>query len=244
MLVIWHLLIAFLIGTFLWAPTRFLWERLDTAFFQLFNGSLRGRPNWQLFWAFANHRLADWIEDICILAFFVVSVLRSPKEMRLRKISAFIFSAIAIALIIYFVNRMLFRSYVHIPRDSPTLTFDTSVRLSQEIPWMRIKDGSPKSFPGDHATTALIFASSFFYFAGWRQGLVAIFYAAFLCLPRLVTGAHWLSDVLIGSGSIALFFMSWLLCTPIHTRCIEKIEKGLRLLLGLIKKKKNQQEGC
>lgn len=244
MLVIWHLLIAFLIGTFLWEPTRFLWERLDTAFFQLFNGSLQGRPNWQLFWAFANHRLADWIEDICILAFFVVSVLRSPKEMRLRKISAFIFSAIAIALIIYFVNRMLFRSYVHIPRDSPTLTFDTSVRLSQEIPWLRIKDGSPKSFPGDHATTALLFASSFFYFAGWRQGLVAIFYAAFLCMPRLVTGAHWLSDVLIGSGSIALFFMSWLLCTPIHTRCIEKIEKGLRLLLGLIKKEKNQQEGC
>jgi membrane-associated phospholipid phosphatase len=34
-------------------------------------------------------------------------------------------------------------------------------------------------------------------------------------MPRLITGAHWLSDVLVGSGGIVLFFLSIAFCTPL-----------------------------
>jgi membrane-associated phospholipid phosphatase len=91
---------------------------------------------------------------------------------------------------------------------------------------MSIKDGSSKSFPGDHGTTALLFAASFTYLAGWRLGLLACFYAAFLCLPRLITGAHWLSDIVVGSGSITLFFMAWAIYTPLFKRVTELFSKG------------------
>jgi membrane-associated phospholipid phosphatase len=101
---------------------------------------------------------------------------------------------------------------------SPTMVIDDSIRLSKEIPWMKIKDGSSKSFPGDHGTTALLFAASFSYLAGWRLGILASFYAAFLCMPRLITGAHWLSDVLVGSGTITMIFLSWAFCTPLFSR--------------------------
>lgn len=231
-LLLCHLMMAILISTFLWPVTRIFWDGMDAAFFKMINGSLSlGKP-WQLFWAFANHKLADWVEDVVILAFFALHIRRAAKGLRPRKGAELLFCALYIALIIYFVNRMLFRKYLEIPRESPTLVFDSSIRLSELIPWLRIKDDSPRCFPGDHATTAILFAASYFYYSGWKRGIFAAIYAAFLCMPRLITGAHWLSDVIIGSGSIALFFLSWAFCTPFHTWFIDRFEK----LLMFVKK--------
>src|ERR1700722_1122868 len=189
----WFLVTALLITSFSLPATRVYWNIIDTAFFRFFNGSLRGHTGWQTFWALANHKLADWVEDLFILGFYTIYIRKVHKELRLQKASQLVFCLIYIGLVIYFINRLLFRLYWHIPRESPSLVVDGSIRLSEEISWLRIKDDSNKSFPGDHGTTALLFAASYFYFAGWRLGLVVAFYGAFLCLPRLVTGAHWLS---------------------------------------------------
>src|SRR5690242_874934 len=118
----------------------------------MINGTLRDRPIWQLFWALANHKMADWIEDGCVLCFFIAYVMKARKGWRLRRVAQLLFSVLYIAAIIYFVNKTLFREYLEIPRFSPTLTVDNSVHLSQEIPWLSIKDDSVKSFPGDHGT--------------------------------------------------------------------------------------------
>jgi Kdo2-lipid A phosphotransferase len=90
---------------------------------------------------------------------------------------------------------------------------------------MSTKDDSSKSFPGDHGTTALLFAASFSYLAGWRLGLLASLYAAFLCMPRLITGAHWLSDVIVGSGTITILFLSWAFCTPLFVKFTDMCER-------------------
>ncbi len=225
----WHLVIALLIGSFLWAPTRALWTQMDIAFFKWINGSLADRPWWQYFWALANHKLADWVEDIFILGFFFLYIRTVQKGLRLQKTAGLLFSILYIAAIIYFVNRLFFRKYCQIPRESPTLVVDGSVRLSEQISWLHVKDDSTKSFPGDHGTTALLFAASYFLLAGWRLGIWALFYGIFLCLPRLITGAHWLSDVIIGSGCITIFFLSWAFCTPLLQKCTHAIEKFLRL---------------
>lgn len=223
-LLFWHLILAIFISTFLWPVTRVYWNQLDVAFFKWINGSLEGHKYWQLFWAMANHKLADWLEDIVILCFFTAYVRSVHKQLRLRKVSQLVFCVLLIAAILYFVNRLLFRKHLSIPRESPTLLIDSSVRLSQEIPWMRIKDDSLKSFPGDHGTTALLFAATYAYFARGRLAILACLYAAFLCIPRMITGAHWFSDVVVGSGCITIFFLSWALCTPFHTWCTDRIE--------------------
>lgn len=238
-LLLWHLPIAFLIGSFAWAPTREWWDSIDASFFHFWNGSLEGRPAWQTFWALANHRMADWVEDVCILAFFIAHLAKSHKELRRRKRAELLFCVFYLACVIYFVNRLLFRSYIHIPRDSPTLFFDSSILLSEKIDWLSIKDISIKSFPADHATTALLFAGSFSYFASWRMGMAAFLYAAFLCLPRLVTGAHWLSDVVVGSGCISIFFLSWAFCTPLHKKLTDLFE----WLLSLPSRLRRRAEG-
>jgi Kdo2-lipid A phosphotransferase len=235
-LFICHIVMAILISTFLWPATRVYWDNLDAAWFKSINGSLNWGRNWQIFWALANHKGADWIEDIVILTFFTIHIKKAVKQLRPRKAAELLFCIFYIALIIYFVNRMLFRKHLQIPRESPTLVFDSSIRLSELIPWLKIKDDSPKCFPGDHATTAILFAVSYLYYAGWRTGIFLALYAAFLCMPRMITGAHWLSDVIIGSGSIVLFFLSWALCTPFHSWFINQFERFI-VFIGSLKKR-------
>src|SRR5579862_1514005 len=229
-LVFFHVLIFIALWSLFTTGTKIFWETIDIAFFKVVNSTLRDNPRWQLFWAFANHKTADWIEDLVVLGFFFAYVIQGRKGMRLRRVAELLFSVLYIAVIIYCVNKTLFREYLEIPRLSPTLTVENSVHLSEEIPWLSIKDDSVKSFPGDHGTTALLFAASFSYFAGRRLGILACLYALFLCLPRLITGAHWLSDVIVGSGSITLLFLGWAFCTPMGEWCIQQLE---RMLLGI-----------
>ncbi len=228
-ILICHLLILFLVGSYLWPATRPIWDIIDKAFFQLTNASLNGPKWWQTFWAMANHRYADWLEDICIIAVFATYIQSAHKHFKLRKIAEFVFCIFFAALIIYFVNELFFRSYLRIPRPSPTLVFEGSVKLSDHINWLKIKDTASRTFPGDHATTALLFGSCALFFIKGRMAKIAAVYAAFLCLPRLFTGAHWLSDIIMGSISIVLFFFSWVFFTAIHAKCILSIEKFFNL---------------
>ncbi len=227
-LLLWNIIGALLFSSLFWHVTKVYWETIDVAFFKMVNSTLRDRPNWQLFWALANHKLADWVEDVCILGFFIAYVRSAHKSLRLNRVSHLIFCILYIGAIIYLINRILFRENLNIPRLSPTLVVDDSVRLSHEIHWMKIKDDSSKSFPGDHGTTALLFAASFSYLAGWRLAVLATLYGAFLCMPRLITGAHWLSDVVVGSGTITIIFLSWAFCSPLFYRFTTGCERFLR----------------
>lgn len=217
-----NLIALCLMVSLFWPLTGRYWQTLDMAFFRWCNGLLVGRPMLQLFWALANHKLADWVVDLIVLLFFVAHVKRGAPEKK-QRIAEVLFCIGYIACIVYFINLLLFRENLSIPRVSPTYTVKECVRLSQQVPWLLVKDSSPKSFPGDHGTTALLFAAFYATFAKRTLGLLACFYAIFLCLPRLITGAHWLSDILVGSGSIALFFYSWAFFTPLAGKTISLI---------------------
>jgi membrane-associated phospholipid phosphatase len=227
-LLFWHLIIALLLTSFFWPVSAIYWKKLDVAFFKWINGSLRDSPGSQLFWALANHRLADWLEDVFILGFFTLYIRSVQKELRLKKIATLIFCALYIAAIIFFVNGKLFRKSLIFPRESPTMVVSDSIRLSEHISWLKVKDDSTKCFPGDHGTTAILFASCYYFLAGWRLGLIAVVYGAFLCLPRMIVGAHWLSDVVVGSGCLTAFFLSWAFCTPFGNYWSQEIEDGLK----------------
>lgn len=231
-----HLLIAFFAASFFWEPTRDLWNAIDAGVFRLLNGSLEGHHNWQVFWALANHNMADWVTDIFFLSFFIAAVYSQPKEERLKQTAHILFCCLYIACIIFFVNRVLFRHHLHIPRPSPTLVFPDSLKLSHEINWLKIKDAAKQSFPGDHGTTAILFAASYASFASRRLKILGWLYGIFLCLPRLITGAHWLSDIILGSGSIALFFLSWAFYTPFGALCTDLLHRGFLAIKSLPKK--------
>jgi len=229
-LLLCHILGGILLTSLFWQPTYAFWHAIDVSFFQMINSSLQDRPMWQLFWAAANHKLADWIEDFVFLIFFFYHVKSYSKMARSRKIGELVFCLLYSAAIIYFINRLLLREHCNIPRLSPTLSLDNVVHLSDEIPWLSIKDSSSKSFPGDHGTTAILFATILSLLSRKRIAILACLYAAFLCLPRLITGAHWLSDVLVGSGCIVLISLSWAFCTPLFARFCDLWEKMFKAI--------------
>jgi membrane-associated phospholipid phosphatase len=219
--------IIFLLGSFLWPVTFALWQSLDTTVFKSLNHTLEGHPWIQVFWAFVNHRKADLVEDAIFLLFFILAIRAAPKEKKIRRTAEFIFCVLLAGCLIYFVNRTFLRSHVFIPRESPSLVVTPCIRLSQEVPWMVVKDETIACFPGDHATTLLLFTVLYSFYAGRKFGIAAALYALFRILPRLIVGAHWASDIIVGSGCLVLFFLSWALCTPFHLWCIGKIEKIL-----------------
>jgi membrane-associated phospholipid phosphatase len=87
----------------------------------------------------------------------------------------------------------------------------------------------PRELPRRPRDNPFTFYRLLYFFAGRRLGAYALFYSVFRVLPRLIVGAHWFSDVVVGSGCLALFFLSWTLCTPLHTWIIDRIEKFLTL---------------
>ncbi len=206
-----HLAIILLLLSFFFS----FWQPIDQAVFAFLNRMLQNHSTWQIFWAISNHSFIDWIEDLFILGFYCLSIFSSSKLDRKKRVWQFIFCLIFIAFTILLINRLLCRDILRLRRSSPTFSVEGSLRLSQLLPWLDIKDSSSKSFPGDHATTALLFGVTYAFFAGRRFGFYGLLFSLFLCLPRLMVGAHWFSDLVVGSGSIVLFAMSWLLFTPL-----------------------------
>jgi membrane-associated phospholipid phosphatase len=226
-LLICNLIVVFLIGSFFYPFTHEIWIQINETFFRVTNHSFQGGFYWQLFWALANHRVADWIEDIVFVTLFINYIRKAPVFLRTQKIAEFLFTILFCSSIIYFVISLLFRTYLQIPQPSPTLVLEPCFRLSQAIPWFKVKDTALRSFPGDHAVTAFLLGGCVLFYMRKKVALWASVYALFLTLPRLMAGAHWFSDVFMGSLSIALFCLSWAFFTPFHEVCVKKIVKFL-----------------
>lgn len=204
-----------------------LWQAIDTAIFKFLNSNLLCNKPLQYFWAAVNHKRMDLIEDGVFLLFFIWGIKTAPPSMRLRRCAEFLFCILLAGSVIYFVNRHFLRAHVIFPRESPSLVITPCIRISQEISWKHVKDETLASFPGDHATTLLLFGFLYSAFVERRLALTAWIYVCFRMLPRLIMGAHWFSDIAVGSLSIALFFVACFLYTPLGTLIIGWLEKSL-----------------
>jgi len=213
-LLVVHLSILF--GVLLFWFVRAPFNYIDRQAFTILNGWMDGKPFLQWFWALLNHRLVDWIGDGVMLLLFLVYICRKSYKKRLVRFAEMLLFVVCLSAVILFVNTYLFRHPLRFERKSPTLVVENSVRVHDTVRAIKVKDSSKHSFPGDHATTALLFALFFTYFARLPLGFFGIGYGVLMSLPRLIVGAHWLSDVLVGSFSIALLFFSWVIFTPFY----------------------------
>jgi Kdo2-lipid A phosphotransferase len=222
-----HLLVALVLYTLFPNPNTSIWSSMDRGVFHFLNSCIKDNFFMQNFWAMANHRLADWVEDILFLFFFVWILVKTPKEERVRKGAESLFVILFAATVIILSKNFIFGSLFHINRKSPTLIVDTFTYLPEKITWLKVKAKSYKSFPGDHATTALLSIVGFFYVARKNRKIQVLttLYGIFLILPRMIVGAHWISDTLLGSGSTVLLFSLWAFCTPFASLSIRGIEK-------------------
>ncbi|MGL6163247.1 MAG: phosphatase PAP2 family protein, partial [Aeromonas veronii] len=113
-----------------------------------------------------------------------------------------------------------------VERPSPTLMVADALRVTQ-ISAIPTKDSSGDSFPGDHALFLMIFAGyALRYLPRWA-GVSALLMVPIFSAPRILAGAHWFTDVYVGSLGLATLCLPWLLLTPLADRLIERISPRL-----------------
>jgi len=210
-----HLAALILAATWLCSPTRALWDRLDILLFRMLNGSLDFGHGWQLFWAYANWRPVDGLAAVVLLLVFIHSIRRDERMLQLALWSYLLLIGLCV-IIVKPITLLLLHDTLEYYRPSPTLMVDASLRLSALVPTVSAKDASPWCFPSDHGFVLLTFTSMYWYLGRRRAAVTASFIALLFTLPRMVSGAHWATDTLVGGAVMTLVATSWVFATPLH----------------------------
>lgn len=198
-------------------------ERLDTITFYFLNGSLWDHPLWQQFWGLLNHRREVSL-NLVMAALFNLWALLATHDKALRKVRIkqtlyfWICFQIGFTLQYHFFDTLL-----HIERYSPSLILQPAAKLSLLLNNPNIKDASYHSFPSGHAFS-MVYWAAFTQLCSPRKIASLGFVLAFiLCLARLFSGAHWLSDTIF-SGLLGLVWLSWTIIIPIYRKLINTLK--------------------
>lgn len=199
-------------------PTRALWLTLDENVFWAVNNSLAWGRGWQVFWAVANNRAVDAVAALSFFGLFVHFIVRRGRE----RTEGYL--AIGLMLTGLLIAAIQIAGAIMVTRPSPTVVFPGAIRLSELVSWIPTKDFAGDSFPGDHAVVLLICAGVITFYLPRAYATAAWVLAVVFTAPRLVSGAHWLTDDLVGSVSVAGFVLSYVFATPIHSVVTDGLE--------------------
>ncbi len=196
-------LVSLLIGniilaSWLYPPTRAWWDAADRTVFFFLNGSIATSSTWSAIWALLNSRVMDLAPLILLLPFLLVPDLLIKRDQRIHACFHLL-----IVLLILLVIRTIFEDTVEVLEwrgKSPSLTLQPTYLLSEMYPSLHPKDMSKGSFPGDHA--GVLMAVACFLMLHRMNALVLVVTIIFI-MPRMVSGAHWFSDVAVGGVFIA-----------------------------------------
>lgn len=223
-----NLIALVLLASWRWPRARLLWDGIDAAAFQLLNAPLATNAAWAQVWGVCNMRLVDLGFGLIMLGILIKGNFIFPAAQVRQALYAFVAVLVLLLLIrVGPLNEIV--KAMHWQRASPSLTVDGAVRLTVLFPdWARhwhMKDSSGVSFPGDHASILLLWAIFLSFAArGWRRWIVWLLAVLFM-LPRLVSGAHWLSDVLVGGVFLALMATGWGFYTPYAAKACSLMER-------------------
>jgi putative acetyltransferase len=217
-----------LLGSWFFPPTRAVWDAVDETVFRVFNASLRHGPEWwRQFWAIGNYKFFDGLPALLTVVWFFKFALDDGRRHLVRRFAL----GAMIVLFTVAVHETTKIEALRVYRSSPTIVREEAVRLNEEITWIEFKIESPLSFPGDHDIFLFMLTIFFWCYGGRRYGLPYAVGTVIFTLPRMVVGAHWLTDNLVGAGSIALGSMSLLLATPLASLFLAILEPPARLTL-------------
>lgn len=223
------LILANLIGLLLmlsWLiePTRGLWLAFDEQLFWAMNRSLEWSEEWRRLWAIANNRAFDLVAAVAMLLLFAhQALLRDRKRLQ---------HYIAVGLLMFTTLLLVMAISKEIPIERPSATaqFPEALRLTQLVPDIPTKDYSSDSFPGDHGLVLLLCAGFAIAYLPRLHGVLALLFMVVFTLPRLMSGAHWVTDEIVGALSIGLIALSWLFATPLHRRLLDWFEQQVKRL--------------
>ena len=220
-----------LIGSWVFEPTRAYWDLLDQAVFFFLNGSLADGTAWQTYWAAANTRQFDAVMALFILVLYAWFVLAGNREQAVDRISIGVIMTVLTMVAILFSKQFL-----DIDRMGPSTSLTPAILLSDFVDAFEFKDASNSSFTSDHAIGLFITTFLMWRYGGRKLGIPMLILTVYWLLPRMVVGAHWLTDSLVGSLFLCTLLLSWLLATPLHDWLFRRIRPGVASLVAWIER--------
>jgi len=214
--------------------TRELWQQWNHSTFYFLNGSLAGSEQWSFLWALLNNRAADLIPVIAIFPLLLKSdLIFKSTEVRQG------FIGLCLLMILMLIFRTLLDKTAKTmgwTGNSPSLEFTPFTSLDALYPQLSPKVSSGSSFPGDHASVLIIIASYCLLHVINRWSLLVLGLAIVFMLPRLFSGAHWLTDQLVGGTLIAFFTIAWGRFTPYLAWATSRVDRQLEGLFVWLRK--------
>lgn len=198
---------------------------LDKEIYWSLNGSLSLSRAWARFWAYLNHPAETWINLLVMLGVNITAILSLDKSKRL-KASLYSLYFWIFFQILLLLTHFVFSDILNIKRNSPTITVEPIVFLSQMFNIDAVKEYSNSCFPAGHTLVA-IFWFNFMWMQFKNKFLRTAFLtvALLLCVARMFTGAHWASDVIF----TALYATSWFFIAKI---ALEKLERSKIVMIA------------
>lgn len=186
------------------------------------------------FWAIFNKKFEIYLNAIIILGLNLYYIYISPKSNKITAISNVLLLWGYMEICVNVVNYIFF-DLLEVRRNSPSIEITYYIKLSEVFNDIKIKDSSTKSFPSGHAFAMFYWLFFSAKFMPKKLIFLGFFVAVFFSLPRLFSGAHWLSD-LVFAIFVADFCVNILISTPLYERAIFFIGKLLLWLRKLYSK--------
>lgn len=202
------------------------WFTVDKNIFYFFNHLVAESKAFLYFVAFTNFRAFDAVAFLFMLFIFLYYFFRQDAPGKRRMF------CMGVAMLFGVILVKLADGRLDINRLSASAYFDSihePVNFVSQMTGWHVKDRSGTSFPGDHGMMLLIFTSFMGKYFGKRAFFTSLLVFIIFSLPRIMSGAHWFTDIAVGSVSIVLVVMSWVLLTPFSDRMIQYLESKLPL---------------
>lgn len=233
-LILMHLAALLLMLSFI-SPTGFeLWRHLDRSLFLALNGTLSEGGTWAWAWAWANTRYKDMLLALIMLMLIVFPGFGFRRPQLQQALVGFLALMIVLVPLRYFFYE--FSKQLDLSGLSPSLVLSPVYLLTEMFPDIPAKDGSSRSFPGDHATVLILWAAYLIMNTRCIGSYLAAMLATLMILPRMVGGAHWFSDVAVGGFAVALPVLAWAFYSPVVLKLTRWMEKAFRPLFQLVGK--------
>ena len=196
------------------------WFTLDSAIFFFFNRHLATDPAFLHLVAITNNRAFDAISLLAMGLLYLYFYLKQDAAGRRR----LVITGVVMLLTAVVLNQL--GHLLPVKHPSPTLTFDNINRVS-ELTGIPTKDASGDSFPGDHGMMLIIFSCFMLRYFGRGAFAIALLITLVFSLPRVMIGAHWFTDIAVGSLTAVLIGAPWVLMTPLSDNVIALFERYL-----------------
>ena len=98
-------------------------------------------------------------------------------------------------------------------------------RLTTFETGFKFKDLSKDTFPGDHGTVLIIVTGFALFYLKKQFSIAILLMSLFIVMPRVVVGAHWLTDEIVGAIAVGFVVLAWFLMTPLSAILMEIAER-------------------